>query len=158
MSKSRAIRMLQDWLYRELPIYEHTKATVEELGSTVRCRIPLNENNKNHFGAVHAALQFAVCEMAGGLAINQCSAIQGGDFLLVVRDLNIEYLKPAMTDIEAVAKISEQQLSEIDSALRDDGKMELELGIELFDTEGTVVARATGSYYASRKKQPDFQY
>ena len=141
-------------MHRSLPIYEQIQATIEELGSTVRCKVPLNPGNKNHFGAVHAALQFAVCEMAGGLAVNQSSVLRSGDYLLVVKSLNLEFLKPALSDVEAIARISKEQLSQIDQSLREQGKFQFELSVELVDAAGESVAVATGVYYASRKKRP----
>jgi hypothetical protein len=59
-----------------------------------------------------------------------------------------------MSVVEAIATISQEQLSEIDSSLRENGKMQFELGIELKDSQDVLVARATGVYYASRKKPP----
>ena len=152
MTKTNAIESLQRWLFRELPIYEHIGATVEQIGATVCCRVPLNKDNRNHFGAVHAALQFAVCEMAGGLAINQSPSIRSGEYLPVVKSLNLEFLKPAMSDVEAVATISDQQLSEIEDSLRANGKVQFELVITLRDQEDIAVAKATGVYYASKRK------
>lgn len=151
MTDTSAIASLQSWMYRELPIYQHIAATVETLGETVRCKVPLNPDNKNHFGAVHAALQFAVCEMAGGLAVNQSAALRSGKYLLVVKSLNLEFLKPAMSDIQAIAHISRQQLTEIDHSLHRSGKVQFELRIDLVDVGDIKVATATGVYYASQK-------
>ena len=57
-----------------------------------------------------------------------------------------------MSDVEAIANISNDQLLEIDSTLREHAKFQFELVIELTDLDGVVVAKATGIYYASRKK------
>lgn len=151
MTDTDAISSLQSWMHRELPIYQHIGATIEALGETVRCKVPLNQANKNHFGAVHAALQFAVCEMAGGLAVNQSAALRSGKYLLVVKSLNLEFLKPAMSDIQAIAHISRQQLTEIDHSLHRSGKVQFELRIDLVDVGDIKVATATGVYYASQK-------
>jgi acyl-coenzyme A thioesterase PaaI-like protein len=148
---SSAIERLQQSLYRSLPIYEHIGITVGALGSIVRCRIPLNHGNGNHFGAVHAALQFAVMELAGGLAVGQCEALRSGDFLLVVKRFSIDFLKPAMTDLEAVATIGNEQLRDIDRNLRAKGKHAFKLEISLINDVQEVVAFAIGEYYAGQK-------
>ncbi len=153
MSQSEAAKAIQESLYRNLPIYGHIEARVEELGQTVRCSVPLKPKNQNHFGAVHAALQFAACEMSGALALSQHPAIRGGGYRLVVRNLSIDFVKPAMTDVEATAIITEAQQQNLIETLESTGKAQLELPIELADTEGVVVAKATGQYHISRKRE-----
>ena len=152
MSQSEAAKALQSSLYRSLPIYEHIEAQVEELGDQVRCSVPLKEKNQNHFGAVHAALQFAVCEMTGALTVSQHPAIRGGGHRLVVKSLNIDFLKPAMTDVTASATITEAQRAQLIQALEGEGKAELALDIELTDAEGQLVAQARGLYHVSTKR------
>lgn len=152
MNAKNTLASLQKWLLRNLPIYDHIGATVEEIGETTRCRVPLNSKNKNHFGAVHAALQFAVMEMAGGLAGNRSSEISSGNYLLVVKSLKIEFVKPALSDVEAVVYLSDTKLSEIEESLRSEGKVEFELDCELLDESGEVASKSVAVYYASKRK------
>ena len=152
MSQTEAARALQASLYRSLPIYEHIEAQVEELGDRVRCSVPLKGKNQNHFGAVHAALQFAVCEMTGALTVSQHPAVRGGDYRLVVKSLSIDFLKPAMTDVTASATITEAQRADLVQALQGDGRAELALDIELTDAEDRLVAKAKGLYHVSTKR------
>jgi acyl-coenzyme A thioesterase PaaI-like protein len=146
-----SIERLQRSLYRNLPIYEHVGVAVGELGLTVRCRVPASRENGNHFGAVHAAIQFAVTELAGGLAAGQCEELKSGKFLLVVKSFNIRFLKPAMTDLEAVATVTKEQLRDIDRNLQHKGRHAFEIEISLLDDAQQVVALATGEYHAAQR-------
>lgn len=152
MTQSEAAKTLQASLHQSLPIYEHIEAQVDEVGDRMRCSVPLKAKNQNHFGAVHAALQFAVCEMTGALTVSQHPAIQGRGYRLVVKSLNIEFIKPAMTDVTATALITERQKTELIETLESSGKAELSLDIELTDVEHKVVAKAVGHYHISQKR------
>lgn len=152
LTQSEAAKALQSSLYRSLPIYEHIEAQVEELGDRVKCSVPLKAKNQNHFGAVHAALQFAVCEMTGALAVSQQPAIRDGGYHLVVKNLSIDFLKPAMTDVTATAFITEAQRIQLMQTLESKGKAELALDIELTDLENRLVAKAVGQYHISVKR------
>ena len=151
VKEASSLKRLQQSLYRNLPIYEHVGITVGALGSNVRCRVPLSPENENHFGAVHAAIQFAVMELAGGLASGQCETLKNGDFLLVVKRFSIEFLKPAMTDLTAVTSITDDQIQDIDRALQEKGRHAFELEISLLNESHQMVAIATGEYHAARR-------
>lgn len=149
MTQSEAAKTLQASLYRSLPIYEHIQARVDEIDDGVRCSLPLEPQNRNHIGGVHAALQFALCEMTGALAISQDPAIRNRGYRLVVRNLTIDYLKPAMTDVTSSVSITDAERARLLEALAGDGKAELELDIELVDLHGQIVAKAHGRYHLS---------
>ena len=57
-----------------------------------RCRIPLNDQNKNHIDTVHAAIQWAAAEVLGGLVI----AVNFRDppLFVAVRSVSIDFLRP----------------------------------------------------------------
>lgn len=148
---SEAIEELQSSLYGALPIYEHIEARVLGLEPRVRCAVPLKRKNQNHFGAVHAALQFAACEMAGALAVSQHPMVRADDLRIVVQSMNIDFVRPAMTGVEAIAAVSEAQARALNDSLALDGRARLELEVELADSGGNLVAKATGHYHLSRK-------
>ncbi|MEM8942030.1 MAG: DUF4442 domain-containing protein, partial [Pseudomonadota bacterium] len=84
-----------------LPLYKHIDLTIESVsGGVFRCKIPLNEANKNHFGTVHAALQFAVAEVLGGL-VGESLGVLNDQHVGVVKNFEIHFKKPATTDVIA---------------------------------------------------------
>jgi acyl-coenzyme A thioesterase PaaI-like protein len=61
---------IRRFLWKKAPIYKHIGLTVESAGNGVySCRIPLNVQNGNHIGTIHACIQWAAAEMLGGLSI-----------------------------------------------------------------------------------------
>lgn len=151
--KQETLEKLQASLYRQLPLYEHVGLTVLEAGNRNRFRVPLNERNKNHFGSVHAALQWAVAEAAGGIAGATLTALnKNSEYFLVVKQVTIDFLKPAMTDVDALVIITDEQIAAIDRGLAAHGKVEWILNCEIKNTRDEVVARTTATYYASKQR------
>lgn len=109
-----------------------------------RCKVPLNEQTKNHFNSVHAAIQWAGAELLGGLIWiqNQPSS----DYRFVMKEMTIRFLKPAMDDIEACAQFDAAQVSAMKSALQETGRHDFELNAEIKNKHGDVLATTTGCY------------
>ncbi len=151
--KDETLQKLQASLYRRLPLYEHIGLTILEAGNRNRFRVPLNERNKNHFGSVHAALQWAVAEAVGGVAGTTLTALKNsGEYFLVVKQVTIDFLKPAMTDVDALVIITDEQIATIDQDLKEHGKVEWELNCDITNSTGEIVAKTNATYYASKKR------
>ncbi len=93
--------------------------------------------------------------MTGALAVSQHPVIRSGDYRLVVKSLEIEFLKPAMSDVEASTTITRSQQEHLRNSLSETGKAQLKLDIELADADGKVVAKAAGQYHVSRNRKTD---
>ena len=154
MTSKTVIDALEIWLRKHLPIYEHIGATVEQVGEVTRCRLPLNNKNKNHFNAVHAALQFAVMELAGGVAGKRSPVISSEKHLLMVKSLKIDFLKPALSAVEAVVHLSDSELQKLEAVLLKDGRVEFDLDCDLIDESGEIVSKSVAVYYV-RARKPD---
>jgi len=109
-----------------------------------RCRVPLNEQTKNHFNSVHAAIQWAGAELLGGLIWIQNQP--GNDYRFVMREMTIRFLKPAMDDIEACAQFDDAQINAMKSDLQETGRHDFELEAEIKNKHGDVLATTTGCY------------
>lgn len=109
-----------------------------------RCRVPLNEQTKNHFNSVHAAIQWAGAELLGGLIWIQNQ--QGSNYRFVMREMTIRFLKPAMDDIEACAQFDDAQINAMKSDLQETGRHDFELEAEIKNKNGDVLATTTGCY------------
>ena len=140
---------LQAYLWKILPIYAYIGLIVESCGSVVQCSVPMIDPNRNHLGGMHAAVQWAVAEMLGGVAYYAHKA-ELGECWAVVRDVSISFLKPAMTDIRARASFGEAEVAQIKAQLDAAGKAEFVLDIELLDATNTLVTTGRGKYYLRR--------
>ena len=67
-------------------------------------------------------------------------------FTATVKDMQIRYRRPAMTDIRAEASLDASTITRIKREADDSGKTEFVLDAELTDTEGVVVAITHGTY------------
>jgi acyl-coenzyme A thioesterase PaaI-like protein len=129
-----------------LPLYEHTDLRVECASDGVyRCSVPLNERNSNHFGTMHAALQWASAEVLGGLVL-AASGLDLSKFLGVVKSFQIDFKKPAETAVVAETFFSDIQMAAIELALKDHDRHDLELSIVVRHVEADTLAEAKGVY------------
>jgi acyl-coenzyme A thioesterase PaaI-like protein len=136
---------VENWAKGGLPLYEFMDLRIAggENGF-YRCFVPLNENTGNHISTFHAALQFAAAEILGGVVVVENRA--SDKYVPVVRSLNIEFKKPAMTDIFTEAYFSEQDAKKMNAAMASDGRYDFELKINIKNTSGEIVSEVTGSY------------
>ena len=145
------VQELQLYFEKNLPIYKHIGLKILEARHGVaKCFVPLNNNNSNHFGILHAAVQWAVAEALGGV-------IGFGNFgteeiLTVVKDFSIAFKQPAATNITSETSISPDEIDRVKNELANIGKSEFTLEIELKNSSSQVVATGTGRYH-SRKKE-----
>ena len=114
---------------------------VAEPGRAV-ARIP-TEPNVNHFGVTYAGCLFSVAEMLGGI-IGGFFDVPGA--IPIVKRLEIDFTRPAMTAVTASTTLSAGERDRIQSEATESGKSNFELLTEVVDEAGTVVAKTHGFY------------
>lgn len=105
-------------------------------------RIPAAPN-VNHFGVAYAGSLFSVAEMLGGI-IGGFFDVPGA--IPLVKRLEIDFTRPAMSAATARATLSDDEISRVQSEASANGKSNFELVTEVTDEEGTVVAKTHGFY------------
>ena len=126
-----------------IPILDAMGLDVIELTpNSAAARIPA-EPNANHFGAMYAGCLFTVAEVLGGLMAGFMD-VPGG--LPLVKRLEIDFTRPAMTAVTARTTLSEDECARIQAEAVANGKSNYELLCEVTDEAGTVVARTHGYY------------
>jgi uncharacterized protein (TIGR00369 family) len=144
----QTVESIQSLLLELCPLYRHIRLSVESAGNGVyRCRIPLNEQNGNHIGSMHAALQWAAAEMLGGIVM--IAKFDISQLFLVVKSLNIHFLKPARTGISAEAKVSDTEVEKIRQKLENCG--EASFNIKAIVSDDSRVVAETEAEYLVRK-------
>ena len=137
---------LQASFRNNFPLYDFMELSVERAPEGVfRCSMPLSRATSNHFGAVHAALQFALAEVMGG-AVWVAAKPKGSDFVPVVRSFQIHFKRPAMTDLVAEVKFSEGDAQTLRRELKAKGRYDYKLESTLRNAGGDTIATATGDY------------
>ncbi|MBL8376816.1 MAG: YiiD C-terminal domain-containing protein [Burkholderiales bacterium] len=111
-----------------------------------RARLPDRSELTNHVGSVHAGALFTLCESASGAALAGAIAEQIMQVRLLVRDAQIEYLKPARGTVLAGAQLAEDGATLL-AALRRDGRVDVAIDVSAQtianDGRQIVVARAS---------------
>lgn len=142
---------IQSFLRKLIPFYEHVDLTIESAQDGVyRCSLPLNDQTKNHLDTVHAAIQWASAEVLGGLVI----AVNFGDskLFVAVRSLNIEFLRPARSEIIAEVLFPDERVEEIRSQLDSNGAVDFEVRAVVRDSSRHDVATTVGQYVVRKQR------
>jgi len=128
------------------PLYEFFGLKLLDMeDESFKVSMPLNDATCNHVGMIHAGVLFAAGEILGGMVVNQ-HLEDPVQFQPVVRDLKIEFLKPAFTEITASAHFDSAMAKAMNRELAQSGRFDFVLEAELKDTNNQVVAKTTANY------------
>jgi acyl-coenzyme A thioesterase PaaI-like protein len=113
----------------------------------VKAFIPLKINS-NHFNAMYAGALFTVAELPGGI-ISVFSFDER--FFPILKDLRIEFLKMAKTDVTVEFELPAAELKRIEQEATMQGKCDFILQGEIKNTDGDVVAKSFANYQLRMK-------
>ncbi|HZZ46611.1 MAG TPA: PaaI family thioesterase [Pseudonocardia sp.] len=117
--------------------------TLELRRGYVRARASLATNG-NHLGSMYAGTLFGMAEMLGGALA--WPEFDFSVYLPTVKDLTINYRRPALSDITATAGLETQILDRMRREAAETGRTQYEVDAVLTDGSGDVVARTRGTY------------
>lgn len=109
----------------------------------VKLMAPLH-GNENHVGSIYAGALFTIAEIPGGALF--LITFDFSRYYPLVTEMNIQFVRPARTDVTIESSISQQECLRIQTELDRDGKAELVLQGEIRDLSGNVVAVSKGTY------------
>ncbi|WP_161864636.1 PaaI family thioesterase [Pseudomonas yangonensis] len=118
------------------------KAEVLEPGF-VRLRMPL-QGNQNHIGSMYAGALFTLAEIPGGALF--LTSFDACRFYPVIKEMNLRFRRPAMGDILVEARLSAEQIAQLEEQASREGKADYLLELQLTDGNGEVVAESRGLY------------
>jgi thioesterase domain-containing protein len=102
------------------------------------------EGNENHVGGMYAGALFTLAEMPGGALFLTTFDVE--KYYPVVKEMTIQYRRPARTDCVVEVSISESEAQRIRDEAEKNGKAEFALECDIKDQHGEVVATARGIY------------
>jgi acyl-coenzyme A thioesterase PaaI-like protein len=102
------------------------------------------EGNGNHVGMMYAGSLFTLGEIAGG-AIYVVS-FDTTRLFPIVKEVNIRFRRPAMTDVTMEVELSAEEASRIQAEALEKGKADYVLNLELEDANGEVVSIVEGTW------------
>ncbi|MBA4243960.1 MAG: thioesterase [Pseudomonas sp.] len=109
----------------------------------VRLCMPL-EGNQNHIGSMYAGALFTLAEIPGGALFLTSFDVQR--FYPIVKELNLRFRRPASGDIRVEARLSGQEIDDLQARAAREGKAEYLLELQLTGVDGEVVAESRGLY------------
>lgn len=131
-----------DMAIASVPGIERTGLQVLELRDRyARALMPL-EGNTNHVGIMYAGSLFTLGEFSGG-AIHLVS-MDFTKLVPIVKEVNIRFRRPAMTDITMEVTMTEQEAARLEAEAEEKGKADYKLKLELKDQSGEIVAEVNG--------------
>ncbi|HOD29381.1 MAG TPA: YiiD C-terminal domain-containing protein [Syntrophales bacterium] len=113
----------------------------------VKLVMPL-AGNVNHVGMMYAGALFSLGEVVGGAIFGV--AFDFRKYFPIVREVQIRYLQPALTDVTLTVDMTEAQVAEVLAVLEAKGKADFVLDLDLKDTNETVVAHVRGTWQARK--------
>ncbi|PKM25088.1 MAG: thioesterase [Gammaproteobacteria bacterium HGW-Gammaproteobacteria-13] len=118
------------------------KAEVLEVGH-VRLRMPLT-GNQNHIGSMYAGALFTLAEIPGGALF--LTSFDAQRFYPIVKEMNLRFRRPASGDIWVEARLTAEEIQQLQKQATELGKAEYVLQLQLTDESGEVVVESRGLY------------
>jgi len=109
----------------------------------VKLLMPL-KNNINHVGTMYAGSLYTLGEIMGGAIF--LASFDIGKYYPLVKDVQIRYRRPALTDITVETALREDHVEQIRNELEEKGKADFSLDLELIDGNDEVVALLKGTW------------
>jgi acyl-coenzyme A thioesterase PaaI-like protein len=106
-------------------------------------RMPL-QGNANHIGTLYAGALFMLADIAAGALF--LASFDTDRYFAVVKGLNLDFLKPAKSDVLLSYTLSETELEAITAAAARGGKADFRLEGALYSEEAVVVAQCQGLF------------
>jgi hypothetical protein len=107
-----------------------------------RAVMPLS-GNENHVGSMYIGALSVLAE--AGAAICGSTFIDYERYFPVVRNMQLEFLKPARSSVSAEYRLAENRIAELLSSLDANGRAEYTAELPMLDEAGVTVARASAT-------------
>jgi acyl-coenzyme A thioesterase PaaI-like protein len=133
---------IKEFLSSRVPFLQTLGLSLEELSPQgARLRIPLQAGYQNHSGSLHAGAQFTAvesCALALGFA-----ALPGQEVTCHSKSVSLHFRKPVRGESLAMAQLHPDTGAGLQERLIAEGKVELQVLVELQDGSGERLAEGT---------------
>ena len=144
MSALPTLEQVNQVMRTSIPLVESTRIEILELGRGHAKTTAPFDGNGNHLGTMYAGVLFTVAEVIGG--VMAAITFDMAKFAPVVKSMEIDFKRPARSDVVAEARLDEETIAAATAAAEQDGKGPYELRATITDSEGTVVATTVAQY------------
>lgn len=141
--------MIEKKYQDQVPMLEGVIKIIEKMGIRivemrdrhVKVLLPL-EPNINHIGTMYAGSLFTVGEYIGGPMF--FASFDSTKFYPIVKAINIQYRRPATTDVTVEATLGEAEVAAIQSEADARGKADWKMDLEVKDKAGQTCCLIQG--------------
>jgi len=102
------------------------------------------EGNINHVGTMYAGSLFTIGEFTGGIIYGAAFDVE--KFYPLVKEVNIRFKRPALTDVTLEVSMSKEDAEKIQNEASEQGKCDFVLNLEIKDANDVVVALVEGTW------------
>lgn len=133
----------------EIPFNKFIEISSKDEGQSC-LNLEFKEHMKNHLGTMHASAQFALAEACSGLSLQRCFPHLENSVVPILRKSEVKFKKPATSRISAQAEIIEEHKELFERQLERKGRASIEVTVNVFDQDGTVVMSGTYEWFAQK--------
>ena len=131
-----------------IPLVESTRIEIVALEPGYAKTTAPFEGNGNHLGTMYAGVLFTVAEVIGG--VMAAVTFDMSKYLPVVRAMEIDFKRPARTDVFAEARLDRETIEGATGLADENGKAHYELRATVTDSGGELVATTLAQYQVRR--------
>lgn len=113
----------------------------------IRAMMP-REKHVNHVGFAFAGTHFSIMECVGAAIV--AVSYPGETWIPIIKSVNIEYKKPLATDIYCEISLPEEKARELIEPLKESGKGEWVIDMEVKNDQGEVCSVAKWTFYLKK--------
>jgi thioesterase domain-containing protein len=147
-------RFAAEYMVTTTDIVQRTGLTVVAMRDRyAKLMMPLGPNT-NHVGMMYAGSLYCLGEVSGAAIF--VVAFDPAKYVPIVKEASIRYLAPALTDVTVEMSITREKVASMELELREGGKSDLVMDLELKDSGGNVVSLFRGTWQF-RTMSPGFE-
>ena len=138
------------WLMRVYPPMFFQRIWVEKIHEAfmgIDVKINRSVFTTNLGSSIFGGTIFAAADPFYALLLGQIMQRRGFKITVWLKSAHIEYLKPGRTDLRYTIKLSEANISEVEKALKEEGKFVKAFPIEVFDEYHELCATVSNEVY-----------
>ncbi|HXZ26969.1 MAG TPA: DUF4442 domain-containing protein [Terriglobales bacterium] len=136
---------------RLYPPYLGAGVRVTELADdfkSIRVEMPLRFYNRNYVGTHFGGSLYSMCDPFYMLMLIH---LLGPEYIVWDKAATIRFKRPGKGVVQALFRLSDEQIAEIKAAVEAQGKVEPQFQVTVTDREGNVVAEVDKLLYVRKK-------
>lgn len=128
----------------DIPFIKHTNVQISHYNDLY---LDEQENIKNHMNSIHAGAQFVLAETKSALYLRKLFPQLQNKVVIVLRDSNIKYKKPAIKKIFAYAQSNQENINTFTKQFEKKGRSTIIINVDIKDIDDNLVAKSTFTWY-----------